>query len=228
MGEGEDAVPVLHRSREGAATMAEELALHEAFGDGRAVQGDERLVAARTALVNGAGDELLARPALTHDAHVGVAPRDLVDLRENLSELLRLPDDPGVRVGGDYVGGAGRRAHGTDPSGDPIEPCVNAGRVVALDTIDAGQGREAVQSRHPITIDEDEAGSAHRAGLEVPGDLPGRELARQVHDDELGRLLKTRRQLELLERAYGLYLAAPARKPRAQLRGDVQRFVQDE
>jgi len=161
-------------------------------------------------MVNGAGDELLARPALTHDAHVGVAPRDLVDLRENLSELLRLPDDPGVRVGGDYVGGAGRRAHGTDPSGDPIEPCVNAGRVVALDTIDAGQGREAVQSRHPITIDEDEAGSAHRAGLEVPGDLPGRELARQVHDDELGRLLKTRRQLELLERAYGLYLAAPA------------------
>src|SRR5712691_7182306 len=118
--------------------MAKELALHEAFGDGRAVQGDERPVPSGTVLMNRAGDELLAGAALTHDADIGVAARDLVDLGQDLSKLLRLADDPAVRIGGDHVGRARRGAHGPQPSGHAIEPRVDPGRVLAIDTVDAG------------------------------------------------------------------------------------------
>src|SRR5262245_60336026 len=98
VGEREDTVPVLHRTREGPAPMAEQLAFHEPFGDGGAIERDQRPVASRAVAMNRAGNELLAGAAFAHDADVGVAPRDLVDLGEHLAELLGLPDDAGVDV----------------------------------------------------------------------------------------------------------------------------------
>src|SRR6185312_4737444 len=57
------------RSGERAAFVAEQLALDQPFGERTAVHGDERLaLAAATAQpMHVARDELLARPALTHD-----------------------------------------------------------------------------------------------------------------------------------------------------------------
>ena len=44
--------------------MAEEFGLHQGFGNGRAVDGDEGTVLARTFVVDGLGDQVLARAAL--------------------------------------------------------------------------------------------------------------------------------------------------------------------
>ena len=84
MGQRKNALAVFHRPREGALDVSEKVALHQTLGDRRAVQRDERSVAARAGVVDRAGDELLAGAALTADAHVGVAGGDLFDAREDL------------------------------------------------------------------------------------------------------------------------------------------------
>ena len=52
---------------EGAPLVAEELALHEALGQGRAVDLDEGALAAGRVVVQGPGDEALARARLAAD-----------------------------------------------------------------------------------------------------------------------------------------------------------------
>src|SRR4029450_3612990 len=71
VGQGENTVSMLDRSRERAASMPEELTLHQSLGDRRAVQGDEWAIPAWAIAMNRAGDEFLARSALAHDTHVG-------------------------------------------------------------------------------------------------------------------------------------------------------------
>src|SRR5437867_2030926 len=64
---------LLHRrARERALGVAEELRLDEILGQRRAVDLDERPLAAARALVQGVGDQLLAGAALAEDQHVGV------------------------------------------------------------------------------------------------------------------------------------------------------------
>src|SRR3989442_14467402 len=58
----------LDRTREGAALVAEELTLEELVRDGRAVDRHEGS-AARGVVVDGLGDQLLARPGLALDEH---------------------------------------------------------------------------------------------------------------------------------------------------------------
>src|SRR5204863_8078708 len=66
------------RPGERALFMAEELRLDQLRRHGRAVDGDERPVAPRTAIVNGARDELLARAGLAQDADPRLAGCDTV------------------------------------------------------------------------------------------------------------------------------------------------------
>ena len=102
---------------EGAALVAEQLALQQRLGNGGAVDGDERLVGAVAVLVEGAGDEFLAGAGLAADQHRdrgGGHPADfLVDVLHGaaaadegetggagFAQLHRLGHALGVRHGG--------------------------------------------------------------------------------------------------------------------------------
>ena len=59
--------------------MAEEFAFDEVFGDGGAIDFDERGIVARALAVEGAGDEFLAGAALAGDEDGGLCAGDLAD-----------------------------------------------------------------------------------------------------------------------------------------------------
>ena len=61
---------------EGAALVAEHLALDEIARDRGAVHAHERLVAARAPVVDRGRDELLSRPRFAHHQHARIARRD--------------------------------------------------------------------------------------------------------------------------------------------------------
>ena len=69
----------LEGAGEGAALVAEELALGEGVGDGGAVDGDEGAGVAGAPGVDEAGDQLLARAGLAFDEDGGVSPPDLIE-----------------------------------------------------------------------------------------------------------------------------------------------------
>jgi len=48
---------------EGAALVAEQFVFDETFGNGRAIQRDERQIAARRKMMDGAGEKFFARAA---------------------------------------------------------------------------------------------------------------------------------------------------------------------
>src|SRR5690606_15169169 len=86
------------RTGERALLVAEELALHELLRDGRAVDDDERAGPARArprlrVEVDGAGDELLARPALALDGDREVAAQGLLDEAVDLLHRRAVADD---------------------------------------------------------------------------------------------------------------------------------------
>ena len=89
-----------HGARERAALVAEELALDELLRDGRAVDLDERLVLAARVLVQRAGDELLARPALARDEHRGRRVGHSLEDRVELRDAVRRADDAEARARG--------------------------------------------------------------------------------------------------------------------------------
>ena len=106
VGEEELAGPRLGRPGEGAARVAEQLALDEVGIEGGDVDRQEGPVAAGAVAVNGAGDELLSGSAFSGDEHGGVARRHQGDALERglhhgaaADELLR-------------VGGVGVRRRG--------------------------------------------------------------------------------------------------------------------
>jgi hypothetical protein len=76
--------------------VAEQLALEQALHQRAAVDGDERPAAASTAVVQGAGDDLLADAAVTRDQHVGVGSGDLVDGLAQVGHRGRPTDQVGV------------------------------------------------------------------------------------------------------------------------------------
>ena len=67
---------------EGTLLVAEQLALQEPRGDGGAVELDERAALAWAQVVQGAGDELLARAGLAADEDGGIGRGDSLDLLE--------------------------------------------------------------------------------------------------------------------------------------------------
>ena len=79
--------------------MSEELALQEAGGDGRAVDGGERLVRARAPLVDGPREPLLAGAGLAQDQHRRVGLRHLPRPPRQIAHgrvLARLQDSLGL------------------------------------------------------------------------------------------------------------------------------------
>src|SRR6185437_10620158 len=68
----EEAAPRFVGAGEGAAIVAEELALEETLGHAGAVDGDERAPCPRGGDVDGAGEEPLARAALPMEEDRGV------------------------------------------------------------------------------------------------------------------------------------------------------------
>ena len=79
VGELELAELALVGAGEGAALVAEELGLEELEGEGGAVDLDEGALAAGGAVVDGAGDELLADAGLAPDEDGGIGVGDLID-----------------------------------------------------------------------------------------------------------------------------------------------------
>ena len=98
VGEFEPADAVAHRAGEGAADMAEELALEQFARDRRAIDPDQRPVAAAARLVDGARDQFLAGAgfACDHDGRRG--RRHQLDLAQRLLDRLALADDA-ARIG---------------------------------------------------------------------------------------------------------------------------------
>ena len=89
---------------EGAFFVAEQLALQQARGDGRTVQLDEGTALPRAQLVQGAGDEFLARARLATNEHGGAGGGDGFDLLEEPAKGNAVPDDlPEVVVGADLL-----------------------------------------------------------------------------------------------------------------------------
>ncbi len=84
--------PALDGAREGALFVAEQLALHQGFGHRRTVDGDERAVAPRAEVVDGARHQFLASAAFAGQQHRRFAGGDLPDHREYGLHRWRCPD----------------------------------------------------------------------------------------------------------------------------------------
>src|SRR6267142_6812977 len=89
---------------EGTFLMAEQLALQEPRGHGRAVELDERALPTRAQVVQGAGDQLLARARFPTNKYRGVGGGDGFDLLEDPAEGGAVSDDlPEVVSGADLL-----------------------------------------------------------------------------------------------------------------------------
>src|SRR6184192_3749889 len=95
----EEATAVAVGAGERAAHVAEEFALEQRLRDGGAVLDEQGSVPPRTAAVDGARDQLLARAGLALDQHRDRTPRRPVDEREQRPQARRGPDEK-VLVGG--------------------------------------------------------------------------------------------------------------------------------
>src|SRR6266545_2591794 len=97
VGELELAEPARERAGERAALVSEELALEQRVGDSGAVDRDEGPLTAYRELVDGPGEELLARSALPLQEHRGVGRSDPLSLLLDRANRRRLADDRGHR-----------------------------------------------------------------------------------------------------------------------------------
>src|SRR5439155_193572 len=79
----EEALAVLGGAREGAAAVAEELALEQPLGERGTVDGDEEVVAARSAGVDGACHQLLAGAGLAREEDRSARAGDPADQLEH-------------------------------------------------------------------------------------------------------------------------------------------------
>ena len=80
-------------ARERALLVAEQLALEEGLGQGRARHLHEGRRLRRAVLVDGLGEELLARPALSEQEHGGARGRYLAHALEHREHLRALPHE---------------------------------------------------------------------------------------------------------------------------------------
>src|SRR2546429_9443466 len=80
--------------------VAEKLGFNQLGGNGRAIQGDERMGAARRLFVNGARDKFFPGARLAQDANARFAGRDARDLR---SEERRVGEEGRSRWSPDHL-----------------------------------------------------------------------------------------------------------------------------
>ncbi len=82
----------------GAAFVAEQFGLQQILGHRTAIDGDERLVAARAGLVNGARQQFLAGAALAGQQHARIGSGHHVGLRQFVFHQLIARDDIGAPI----------------------------------------------------------------------------------------------------------------------------------
>ena len=75
------------------AHVAEQLALQDVLAQGGAVERHERLVLARAVLMDGLGDQLLARAGVALDQHAGVGRGDPLEPVDHVVHLRAVADD---------------------------------------------------------------------------------------------------------------------------------------
>jgi hypothetical protein len=85
--------PLRDRAGERPPLVAEQLTLEQARGDGRAIDLDERALAAPAGIVDGAGDQFLSRACFAEEENGRVSRRYDVDLVEDVPERLTIADD---------------------------------------------------------------------------------------------------------------------------------------
>ena len=85
---------LLDRAGECAALVAEQLGLQQVLRDRAAVDGDERLLGARSEVVQRLRQRLLAGAALAQQQHRHVGRRELLDVAAELQHRLVGGDDP--------------------------------------------------------------------------------------------------------------------------------------
>ena len=85
-------------ARKRAFLVAEQLRFEQILGHGAAIDGDERLVAARARFVNGARQQFLARAALAGQQHPRIGAGDHVGLRQLVFHQLIARDDVGAPI----------------------------------------------------------------------------------------------------------------------------------
>ena len=77
------------------ALVTKQLRLEQRIRNGRAVDGDERTVGARAAIVEGAGAQLLAGAAFTFEQHGGVGGGGTINGGHDLAQRRRVANDVG-------------------------------------------------------------------------------------------------------------------------------------
>ena len=98
VGHLEASPPLAHGAGEGSLLVPEELRLDEGLREGHAVHRHEGLLLPRRVLVQGLGEELLARPALSEEQDGHVLPGHGIHVGKGLLDRRTLPHDPGVLV----------------------------------------------------------------------------------------------------------------------------------
>jgi len=88
------------RAGERAAFMAEQLAFQQSFGNGGAIDGDERRVGPVAVLVKGAGDPFLAGAGFTADEHVDRLGGDAADFLVDFLHRVAFADQRIPGAGG--------------------------------------------------------------------------------------------------------------------------------
>ena len=159
VGELEAAAPLLLGPGEGSALVAEELALDDGLGQRGAVDRDEGALGAARALVEGAGDELLARSALAGDEHGRLGARDSVYQGEELAHRGRAADDGGggpALVDAKRLGASGARRGRPTPAPRPraaararrrLRPRASATRAATEEARDSARSRATEVAR---------------------------------------------------------------------------------
>ena len=91
-GEFETSGATFERAGECTFLMAEDFAFNQSLRDSRTIDGNKRLIAARTQIMNGAGDKFLASPTGARDQDRRGTGRDLLDQVKNLLHRRRRTD----------------------------------------------------------------------------------------------------------------------------------------
>ena len=170
--------PVVGAGRvgEGPANVTEELAFEEVLRDRSAVHRDEGPSLSNADVVQRAGDELLAGPALSVQENGRLEVGDLADHREDLLHGGRVGDEPtepptGRRGGLDL----GLKTAKLLDAPQPKEHLFKAGAL--LDEVH-GPALQGVEGRVEIRV----RGHEH----EVDGDAPGGQRVEQLYAGKLG------------------------------------------
>ena len=99
LGEFEASRPALKRARKRSFFVSKDFAFDQGFRNRRAIDGNKRLGTPRAKLVNGASDELFARPAGAGNKDRSSAGRDHLDQAEDLLHFFGRPNQRTKRSG---------------------------------------------------------------------------------------------------------------------------------